>query len=57
MIDAPKTVCALGFFFVVSGAEIWPHSQLNLGDFFPNFWDFHSVNTHTQATWWHSCSI
>ena len=26
-----------GFFFVFSGAEIRPHSQLNLGDIFPNF--------------------
>ena len=24
-------------FFVYSGAEIQPHSQWNLGDFFPNF--------------------
>ena len=27
----------LGFFLVCPGAEIWPHSQWNLGDFFPNF--------------------
>ena len=25
------------FFLVSSGAEIWPHSKWNLGDFFPNF--------------------
>ena len=24
-------------FFVFSGDEIWPHSQLSLGDFFPQF--------------------
>ena len=48
--------------FVLSGAEIRPHSQWNLGAFFPNFekkipifnfffvedWDFLSVNTHTS---------
>ena len=27
----------VGIFLVFSGAEIWPHSQWNLGDFFPNF--------------------
>ena len=26
-----------GNLWVLSGAEIRPHSQLNLGDFFPNF--------------------
>ena len=49
------------FFLAFSGAEIWPLSQWNLGDFFPNFeqksqslkiffeeWDFH------LATWWQS---
>ena len=48
-----------GIFFCVSGADIQPHSQWNLGDLVPILkknpnllffqdWDFHSVNTHTS---------
>ena len=49
---------------MLSGAEIWPHSKWNLGDFFPILkknhhlqknnlfffedWDFYSVNTHIR---------
>ena len=34
---AKKIEMSQGFFFVFSGAEILPHCQWNLGDFFPNF--------------------
>ena len=30
-----QIVCISRDFLVFSGAEIWPHSQWNLGDFFP----------------------
>ena len=57
-----------GLFWVSPGAEIWPHFQWNLGDFFPNFgkknifyedWDFHSVNTHTSymVTFYYHCIL
>ena len=32
-----KMIEETGIFSVFSGAEIQPHSQWNLGDFFPNF--------------------
>ena len=31
------TILSIFPFFVCSLAEIWPHSQLNLVDFFPDF--------------------
>ena len=57
-----------GYFLVFSRAEIWPDSQYNLGDFFPNFEKTNPQSSnlkigifikspHTHATWLQSTTF